>query len=465
MPIRATASREVQVDPAPEVTDQRADAAALVADVLGLPGGDVAGDQVAERGVDPLQVVVAVLLGDVARVLLAVLAPLRHPDTAVVAQRLRHQRQLGLVLAGDRDAGRVDLRVAGVAEVGALAVRAPRRGDVAAHRVGGEEVDVAVAAAGEDHDVREVGLDLAGDHVAGDDAAGLAVDDDHLEHLVPGERLDGAGRDLALERLVGADQQLLAGLAAGVERAGHLHAAEGAVVEQAAVLTGERDALGDALVDDVAADLRQAVDVRLARAVVAALDGVVEEPVDRVAVALVVLRGVDAALRGDRVRAARRVLVAERLHDVAGLAERGRRGGAGQAGADDDHREVAAVGGRGEPGVELAVLPALGDRPGGGLLVDERCALDEVVRGVVRLARLGVLGGDVSHGQPPYLVMTSARTKIGTSEKPPAMTTATIHPMAFALRRALALLVRPRVWAELHTPWCRCSPSATMATR
>ena len=47
-------------------------------------------------------------------------------------------------------------------------------------------------------------------------------------------------------------QQLLAGLAAGVEGAGDLYAAEGAVVEQAAVLAGERDALRDALVDDVA---------------------------------------------------------------------------------------------------------------------------------------------------------------------------------------------------------------------
>ena len=153
--------------------------------------------------------------------------------------------------AGDRDAGRVDLRVAGVGHVGALAVRPPGRGDVAAHRVGGQEEDVAVAAGGEHDHVGEVGLDLAGDHVAHDDAAGPAVDDDQLEHLVAGVGLHGAGGDLALEGLVGADQQLLAGLAAGVEGAGDLHAAEGAVVEQAAVLAGERDALRDALVDDV----------------------------------------------------------------------------------------------------------------------------------------------------------------------------------------------------------------------
>ena len=107
------------------------------------------------------------------------------------------------------------------------------------------------------------------------------------------------GADLALERLVGAEQQLLAGLAARVEGARDLRAAERAVVEQAAVLAGERHALRHALVDDVDADLRQAVDVGFARAEVAALHRVVEQAVDAVAVVLVVLGGVDAALRGD----------------------------------------------------------------------------------------------------------------------------------------------------------------------
>ena len=102
-----------------------------------------------------------------------------------------------------------------------------------------------------------------------------------------------------LERLVRAEQQLLAGLAARVEGARDLRAAERAVGEQAAVLARERHALRHALVDDVDADLRQPVDVRLARAEVAALDRVVEQAVDAVAVVLIVLRGVDAALRGD----------------------------------------------------------------------------------------------------------------------------------------------------------------------
>jgi hypothetical protein len=64
-----------------------------------------------------------------------------------------------------------------------------------------------------------VGADLAGDEVARHDAAGPAVDDDQVEHLVPRELLDGAGRHLPLQRLVRAVEQLLAGLPAGVEGA------------------------------------------------------------------------------------------------------------------------------------------------------------------------------------------------------------------------------------------------------
>ena len=270
----------------------------------------------------------------------------------------------------------------------------PGGGDVAAHRVGGQEEHVPVAATREYDDIREVGLDLAGDHVADDDPAGAAVDDDQLDHLVPGVGPHGPGRDLPLERLVRADEQLLAGLAAGVERPRHLDAAEGAVVEQAAVLAGERDALGDALVDDVPADLGEPVDVGLARPVVAALDRVVEQPVDRVAVALVVLGCVDASLRGDRVRPAWGVLVAEGLHDVAGFAERRGGRGAREAGADDDDREAAAVGGVGDPGLELAGVPALVDRATGSLGVLERVARDVVVGRVVGEA----VGGRVQRG-------------------------------------------------------------------
>ena len=189
-----------------------------------------------------------------------------------------------------------------------------------------------------------VRAELAGHQVAGDDAGAATVDVDDVDHLHAVPQLDVAEADLAGELLVGADQQLLAGLAAGVERAADLGAAEAAVVEQAAVLAGERHALGDHLVDDVDRHLGEAVHVGLTGAEVAALDRVVEQAVDAVAVALVVLGGVDAALGGDRVGAARRVVERERLDLVAEFGHRGRGRRAGESGADDDHLELALVG-------------------------------------------------------------------------------------------------------------------------
>ncbi|GAB3957938.1 hypothetical protein GCM10027614_74380 [Micromonospora vulcania] len=271
----------------------------------------------------------------------------------------------------------MDLRVAGVGEVRALAVRAPGGGDVAALGVGGEVEDVAVAAGGEHHGVGHLGADLAGDQVPDHDAPGLAVHDDQLQHLVPGVHLHIAEADLPLQRLVRAEQQLLARLALGVEGALHLGAAERAGVQQTAVLAGERHALRHALVDDVDRDLGQPMDVRLAGAEVAALDGVVEQSVHRVAVVAVVLGGVDAALRRDRVCPARAVLVAVGLHVVALLGQRGRGRAAGQTGADHDHRHLAAVGRVDQLGLEAPGVPALLDRAVGSLGVGDRVALGE----------------------------------------------------------------------------------------
>jgi hypothetical protein len=107
------------------------------------------------------------------------------------------------------------------------------------------------------------------------------------------------------------------------------------------------------------------MDVALARAEVAALDGVVEQPVHAVAVVLVVLRGVDAALRGDRVRAARRILEAEAGDVVAELGQRRCCRRSGEAGADDDDLVLALVGRVDQLEVELGLGPLLADGTGG----------------------------------------------------------------------------------------------------
>src|SRR5690606_39527682 len=104
--------------------------------------------------------------------------------------------------------------------------------------------------------------------------------------------------------------QLLARLPARVEGALHLHAAERAIGETSSVFARERDALGDALVDDLRRQLRQAIDVRFLAAIVAPPQRVVEHALLRVTCLAIDLAGVDAPLRRDRMRPAGAVLVA-----------------------------------------------------------------------------------------------------------------------------------------------------------
>jgi len=73
--------------------------------------------------------------------------------------------------------------------------------------------------------------DLAGHEIAHHDAARAAVGDNQVQHLGACVHLHAPAVDLLRQRRVRAEQQLLAGLAAAVERAFHEHAAERAVGE------------------------------------------------------------------------------------------------------------------------------------------------------------------------------------------------------------------------------------------
>ena len=126
----------------------------------------------------------------------------------------------------------MNLRVAGIGEVRAAAIRAPDGGGVRGFGVRREIEDVRVAAGGEDDGVGGVRGDRAGDEIAGDDAFGLAVDEHDVEHLVARKHLHASECDLALQRLERAEEKLLSGLAARVEGSRDLHAAEGAILEQ-----------------------------------------------------------------------------------------------------------------------------------------------------------------------------------------------------------------------------------------
>ncbi len=128
--------------------------------------------------------------------------------------------------------------------------------------------------------------------------------------------LDLAGADLAGEGRVGAEQQLLSGLATGIKRTAHLNPTKGAVVEQATVFAGKGHALGDALVDDGCAHLCKAEDVAFAGTVVTAFDGIIKQTIGAIAVISVVFGSIDTALGSNRVRATGAILKAKCLDIV-----------------------------------------------------------------------------------------------------------------------------------------------------
>ena len=212
-----------------------------------------------------------------------------------------------------------------------------------------------------------VALNLTGDEVPRDDAAGLAVDNHHVHHLVAVVHLHLALGNLAAQRRIGPEQELLACLALRVEGPAHLHPTKRAVVEQPAILTGEGHALRHALVDDARADFRQAVHVGLTAAVVAALHGVVEESVHRVAVVLVVLGGVDAALGCDGVCTTWAVLETESLHVVTHLSQRRGRRAACQSRAHHNDVDQTLVGWVDQANVVFVVGPLVRQGTLGGL--------------------------------------------------------------------------------------------------
>ena len=131
----------------------------LVATLFCGTRGHVARNQVAEGGIATFQVIVAIFFGNVRPAFLSCLQCLSvfnllgHPDTAVVTQRLRHQRQFRLLVAVYGNTSGVNLYVRRVGKVGTLAVTLYGGGAVAAHSVGREEVGVAISTGSNNHGV------------------------------------------------------------------------------------------------------------------------------------------------------------------------------------------------------------------------------------------------------------------------------------------------------------------------
>ena len=95
---------------------------------------------------------------------------------------------------------------------------------------------------------------------------------------------------------------------------------------------------------------------------VTALDRVIEEAADAVAIVVVVLGGIDATLGCDGVGAAGAVLVAVALDLVAEFGEGGCRSATSQAGAHDDDLVLPLIGRVHELEVKAVLVPLLLDR-------------------------------------------------------------------------------------------------------
>ncbi len=198
-----------------------------------------------------------------------------------------------------RDAGGVDLSEAGISEICTLLIALPCGRTVAVHGVGGKKIGVAISAGGDHYGMGSEPFKLSGNKVSGYDTLCLSVDDDEVKHLVARITLYGTCCNFLVQRSVGTEQKLLAGLSPRIEGTADLHASERSVGEVSAVFTGKRNTLSDALVDDGGAHLSETVNVSLPCTIVTTFDRVIEETVDGIVVVLVVLGCVDTTLCGN----------------------------------------------------------------------------------------------------------------------------------------------------------------------
>jgi hypothetical protein len=82
------------------------------------------------------------------------------------------------------------------------------------------------------------------------------------------------------ESLVGSYEQLLSSLASGIKGSADLSATKRTIIKEATILSGERDSLSDALVNDVAAHFGKPVHISLTRPKIPPFHGIVKQPMN-----------------------------------------------------------------------------------------------------------------------------------------------------------------------------------------
>ena len=205
--------RKIEIDTEPTL----AYTTTFVAHLLGPARSDVSRSEIPETGILPLQVVITLALRDLRRRSLVAFL-LRHPHAPVVSERLAHQRELRLMLATHGNARRMNLGEARIGERSASLVCPPDGSRIRAFCVRREIEYVAVSAGTKHYSIGNVRLDFSGHEISCHDPSRATIDHNEIQHLGARIHRDGLRVDLPLESLIRAEQELLARLAARVER-------------------------------------------------------------------------------------------------------------------------------------------------------------------------------------------------------------------------------------------------------
>ena len=158
---------------------------------------------------------------------------------------------------------------------------------------------------------------MSGHHAAGD-----AIDGDQLQNVAACEQAHASKFHLAHQGLIGPIQQLLPRLSAGIKGAAHQCTPKTSGGQASAVFPSEGNPLGDALINDAAADFGQPLTTGFAGSEVAPFQRVAEQSTDAVAIDRHGTGGINAPLRCHRMGAPWAVMETQHRHPVTLLGQR-----------------------------------------------------------------------------------------------------------------------------------------------
>ena len=120
----------------------------------------------------------------------------------------------------------MNLHEAGVPEHSTTFVSLPGCTTVTSHRIGRQEEYIAITSGSQHYGMGSETLDFSGNEIPGDYSACFTVDDHDIQHFVAVVHFYFTGLNLTVHGSVTSQQQLLSGLATGIERTAYQSSTE-----------------------------------------------------------------------------------------------------------------------------------------------------------------------------------------------------------------------------------------------